>query len=98
MSEYKFVAPNSSKKISLAEHEALKAKQAKKSFNIPRPLQFILATPLVIFFCFGIILVPMMLFSVISHWGDKSNWKNDYHPDLPEKASVSSTSSSASTQ
>ena len=52
-------------KLSLAEYEALKTKRArKKGFSIPLHFKFILSTPLLIIFCFGILFIPYIIYVI----------------------------------
>lgn len=53
------------KQFSLAEHEAMKAKQARKGrFKLPTHLKIILRTPFLIIFCCGVIIIPYMLYLI----------------------------------
>ncbi len=61
-------------KISYKEYEALRNKK-KTPKKIPAHIQFILGTPFLILFCFGIFFIPYMLF-VIATGKDASAQKS----------------------
>ena len=70
-------------KISYKEYEALRSKK-KTPKEIPAHIQFILGTPFLIIFCFGIFFVPYMLF-VIATRKDASAQKSS--PSVITKSS-----------
>jgi len=51
--------------ISLDEYEKIRAKKSKKSkVQIPTHMKFILGTPLIIIFCFGIFFIPYIVYLI----------------------------------
>jgi hypothetical protein len=51
--------------LSLAEYEALRSARKKKSrMNIPTPVKFIFATPVLFVFCYGLFFIPYTMFQV----------------------------------
>lgn len=51
--------------IPLSEYRAQKAKAQRKKKGLPAPVKFILATPLLIIFCFGLFFLPYMMYQII---------------------------------
>ena len=52
-------------KISLAEYEAIKAKEAKRfKLKIPASVKWIIITPFLIIFCCGLFLIPYLLYLI----------------------------------
>lgn len=50
-------------KQSYNDYLLLKKQQSqRKKFKLPAPIKFILATPLILLFCIGIIFIPYMLY------------------------------------
>lgn len=63
-------------KLSYAEYTALQKKNAKKfKLKLPSYIQFVLGTPFLIIFCFGIFFIPFIYFQTIAH-PIKPNKKN----------------------
>ena len=60
-------------KMSYKEYEALRNKK-KKPREIPAHIKFILSTPLLIIFCFGLFLIPYTLYAVAT--GKETSKKN----------------------
>lgn len=52
-----------SQKQSYKEYLALKKQQEeRKKFKLPAPVQYILATPLLLIFCLGLIFIPFIIY------------------------------------
>ena len=75
-------------KISYKEYEALRSKK-KTPQKIPVPIQFILGTPFLIIFCFGIFFIPYMLFVIATG--------KDASADKSSPSAITKTSSDAKT-
>jgi len=51
--------------LSLAEYQALRAKRSrKKRAGIPIHFKFVLSTPLLIIFCFGVLFLPYIIYRI----------------------------------
>jgi hypothetical protein len=50
--------------LSYKEYLALKQKQQHRGFNVPIHIKFILATPFIIIFCYGVFYIPYMLYLI----------------------------------
>lgn len=67
-------------KISLTEYEALKAKEANKpKVALPKTVRYILLTPVVLLFCFGLFFIPYMLLMVATSPSAKTQTSDDDH-------------------
>lgn len=61
--------------MSLAEYEAMmKRKNKKVRLKVPAHLKFILTTPFIIIFCFGLFYIPFLIYQAAS--GNSNNKKD----------------------
>ena len=74
--------------LSLEEYLALQKKKTKSVKKLPAQLQFLLATPFLIIFCFGIFFLPYLAYVIFTSPSNDSHTLQTQHAQQTASASA----------
>lgn len=78
--------------LSLTEYEAIKKSKNQKKRKLPAPVMFVLSTPFVVVFCFGLYFIPMILYQVAtSKVSEKEKKQLESNQNLPSQQTKNGT-------